>query len=245
MAAAICECGKKTTVPDTMIGRDIRCPGCGRSNTAVGTRAANAPAAGKTKSKAAPASAAERAMARSAPTVSKNSGLSINWGFVGGIFALLLAVAVIIWYVGGPVANDRKWTEKASDARGDVEDVIQRALAILTDDSMPPIDPDTDYRDRPEPPPPPRIHDITFIFNGFRWGYPDKVTFRGVSSMGEFKGVYHLDGSDRVVATVDTGGVVLPSGVVASAGGGDKIEIDGSSVEGKLEITINGKRRVP
>jgi hypothetical protein len=50
--------------------------------------------------------------------------------------------------------------------------------------------------------------------------------------MGEFKGVYHLDGSDRVVVTVDTGGVVLPSGVVASSGGGDKIEIDGSSVEG-------------
>jgi hypothetical protein len=207
------KCAKMLRVRDELVGKKLRCPGCGTSFEA---RATPAPAGRPVT----------RKVDQTGPKV------AIAWGpiIVG---ALVLAVVVgIIAFIRGPVRVNREWEAIGGKAQDDVIDVVTHALrAYASREGM--YDPNKTSG--------PSAQEVLFIMDRFVMSMPEAVPFKGGSDQGQFTGKYH-PANGEVEAQVDIGGGLTLSGQVKKGDitlnvtgrvkdGKPTVEIDGKKAE--------------
>ena len=209
------KCSKKLRVRDELVGKKLRCPGCGNNFNAT---EAPAPA----RAQAAGARAAQR---------EKGPGVAISWGPIMLGVGVLLVIGGIIAFILGPKRVNSQWEEVGGKANDDVVDVVTYALQChLSNEGE--WDPNKSSGPTVNP-------DVLFIMNRFVMSMPESVPFRGGSSQGEYRGQYFVK-SGEVNADVDIGGGVSLTGKPIP--GATKLKVTGRSKNGKVSCEINGKK---
>src|SRR5688572_13898707 len=115
MIATCPKCKKQLKVRDELIGKKLRCPGCGN------TFDAGAPAAATGKQ-------ATRYDPSKKPTKADGPKVAINWGPIVGIAAVVLVIIGIAMLYFGPVKTKNEWEAIGSKAQDDVEEVVSKGL---------------------------------------------------------------------------------------------------------------------
>jgi hypothetical protein len=212
------KCGKGLKVRDELIGKNIRCPGCGNSFKAEASSvmpAASLSSASKVDPKA----------KKSAPAFHM-SPMWIAWA----VMAISIPTILILWFMG-PGAVRKQWAEQQPVAESAVEDVINRALEIKAEEA----DPEHLRASRAAP----KVMEVHFFFSEFAFSMPEKVGFVGSCSSGAVSGFYHFT-SGQVEADVEMGGLSF-AGTGVLRRGNSKMAVAGTSKDGNVKITIDGK----
>ncbi|MBL8796828.1 MAG: DUF1559 domain-containing protein [Planctomycetia bacterium] len=98
-----CECGKQLRAPEEFVGRQTKCPGCGRSVTVPAATAATLPAPALQAIAAAPALAPADPLPTAAvePRISPLASSSIGLAALAVVLPLLLGIPVAVWLSAG------------------------------------------------------------------------------------------------------------------------------------------------
>ena len=205
-----CTCGKTLKVRDELIGKRVKCPACG--NAFPVTAVANAPAGGATVFN--PTAAA--AVKGKRETVATR-GVSISWGPVLGIAALLLVGIGITAFIMGPKKVWNQWEEIGDQAQYDVIDVVTRGLqAKASKEGM--------YNPRKGSGP--QAQEVMFFRPTMVMSMPDEVHFKGQSSLGPFEGDYNPHKREVECELAIGGGIGIP-GSGGKKSKGETIKITG------------------
>jgi hypothetical protein len=205
------KCRKKLSVRDELVGKKLRCPGCGNNFEATNT-------------------SADRARPALAQKEKGSGGIAISWGPVLIIAGVLLVIGGIIAFIAGPRRVRGQWEAIGSKAGDDVVNVLDHGLRVyLSNEGM--WNPNKPGND-------PRVEDPMFIFDPFVMSMPDRVPFRGGTNQGPYEGKYQPN-SGEVEATLDVGGGMTLTGQVLP--GQAKVTITGRNKDGKITVQINGK----
>src|SRR5688572_20912477 len=221
--SVVCQkCGKALKVKDEWMGKRATCPGCG-STFIVG--AATPP--GKT---AFNPNAAQQAKQQREAAAGK---FSISPSIVLSVIAGVVVIGGIIAFISGPKKVWNQWEALGDNPENDVTSVISYALQCHMSETG-------EYNPR-KGRNTPQANEVMFFRPGFVMSMPDDVDFKGKSTEGEFKGIYHPK-TGEVEADVETGGTALPvTGVIVSKGTG-KIKVTGRIKNSKVEAEVNGKK---
>jgi len=216
------KCNKQLKVRDELVGKKLRCPGCGNSFDAKATPAGK----GATVFNASKAAAAKQKQMEGAGKI------SISWGPIIIGAGVLLVIVGIILFIVGPKRVWNQWEEIGQKAGDDVEEVVTLALKAHLSHAgeWNPNKPGHD----------PRAEETQFYRPTFVMSMPDRVDFKGNSTQGEYTGKYNPK-TGEVIADVAVDGMSLPSGVVVKKGG-TKIHVTGRVKAGKTEAEIDGKK---
>lgn len=221
MIATCPSCGKQLKVRDELLGKKLRCPGCGGTFD-VSSAGAGAGAKQPTRYDASkkPAAAA------------KGPAVSLNWGPIIAIAAVVLLVIGIIAFVFGPVKVKNQWEAMGQKAKDDVEEVVTKGLQAYMSAAG-------DWNPR-KPGNTPRAMDETiFIWHMFVMSMPEKVYFKGATTEGGFFGYYYPK-SGQVEADVGLCGTSV-AGLGAIREGKEKIKVAGAMKGSEASVTVNGK----
>ena len=209
----VCQCGKRISVSDALVGKNVRCPQCGQS-VYVDPAKRSAP-------KAAARKPAET--------------LHISPGLISVLVLFVLgAGATIVWRTGpGHVWN--QWEANGAAWDGEVTDVVSYALqAYLSEQGM--------YNPNKSRGKPATDGDAIFVVPRLVMSMPEKLAFSGMNSQGKFQGFYNTQTHD-IEADIWYGGREAGGGVMLSPatdffhitgrdpGGSPQAEIDGQSLK--------------
>lgn len=222
-----CSCGKQLKVKDELIGKRVRCPACG--TTFPVTAAGNAPAGATVFNPTAAASAKGRREA----AVGK---ISISWGPIIGVGALVLVAIGVGAFLMGPKKVWNQWEEIGDQAKYDVTDIVNRGLqAHLSKHGM--------YNPRKGNTTSPQVTDVMFFRPTMVMSMPDKVDMNGMTNHGPFKGSYNPHKREVDCEMAIGGGVGIPG-----SGGkkyeGEKIRITGRVTAAGMTAEVDGKNAV-
>jgi hypothetical protein len=211
-------------VKDEWAGKKGKCPQCGATFAIPAAGAAPAARGGKAAPAAKPGAKQKQ---------KGGGGISISWGPVIGILALVLVLGGIIAFYVGPRAVKGEWEKMGSDANNTVQSVIDLGLqAYMSEEGG--YDPSKAHAA------PHASDDITFIFNPFVMSMPESVPFKGSTTEGPFEGKYHPK-TGELEADVDIGGTSI-AGLGAVRKGTSKIKVTGRMVNGHAVAEVNGKK---
>jgi hypothetical protein len=225
MTAMCPGCGKQLNVRDELLGKRLKCPGCGNTFTADATTAAPmgaAPAA----TRPVPGSARGRD-----PRAARTPKLHVSPGVI--IFALVtvsLPTIFFVWRVG-PGKVRAEWAKLEPIASEDVKDIVTRAIQSYISQHGG-FDPSKSHQA-------PHGLDITFVFSPLPWSMPQRVGFAGTSTQGAFSGNYR-PGTGEVEAKVEVGGFALQGAGVARRGD-VTLNVTGRNKNGVVTVEIDGK----
>ena len=222
-----CSCGKSLRVKDELVGKRVRCPGCG--NTFPVTAAANAPAGATVFNPTAAAAAKGRREA----AIGK---VSISWGPIIGIAALVLVGIGITAFLMGPKKVWNQWEEIGEQARYDVIDVVTRGLqSHLSKQGL--------YNPRKGNTTSPQATDVMFFRPTMVMSMPEQVDFQGATNHGPFEGKYNPHKREVECELAIGGGAGIP-GSGGKKARGEVIKITGRITAGGLQAEVNGKNAV-
>jgi len=221
MIATCPSCGKQLKVRDELRGKKLRCPGCGGTFDAGGALVSGT------------AKQPTRYDPNKKPAAAKGPSVSINWGPIVGIAAVLLVVLGIVLFIFGPVKVKNQWEAIGQKAKDDVEEVVSKGLQA----HMSAIG---DWNPRKPGNTPRAMDDTIFIWHMFVMSMPEKVYFKGATTEGGFSGYYYPK-SGQVEADVGLGGTSL-AGLGAVREGKEKIVVAGAMKGSEAAVTVNGKR---
>jgi hypothetical protein len=225
MIATCPTCGKQLKVRDELVGKRLRCPGCG----------------GTFEAGPSGASAAARAPTRFDPKTSKtatekkSAGVAISWGPIIGIGAVVLVVLGIILFIVGPISVKNEWEKIGGKARDDVEEVVTKGLQAHQSAVG-------DWNPRKPGNAPRALDETTFIRPIFVMSMQDKIFFKGATTEGGFSGYYHPK-TGEVEADVGLGGMSL-NGLGAIKEGTRKIKVTGAMKGNEASVMVDGKPAV-
>jgi len=219
------KCSKQLRVRDELVGKKLRCPGCGNTFDAKAI-----PAAGG--GKAATVFDPSKAAAAKQKQMEGAGKISISWGPIVLGAGVLAVIVLIVLFLVGPRKVWNQWEEIGQKAGDDVEEVVTFALKAHLSESG-------EWNPR-KPGHDPRAEDTQFYRPTFVMSMPDKVDFKGQSTQGEYTGRYNPH-TGEVVADVAVNGMTLPSGVTVNKGT-QKIHVTGRVKAGKAEAEIDGKK---
>ncbi|CAN5529171.1 hypothetical protein BH09PLA1_BH09PLA1_27920 [soil metagenome] len=220
MIATCTGCGKQLKVRDELVGKKLRCPGCGATfEAAAGAGAGRVPT--RFDPKTSKSAAKEKA-----------AGVAISWGPIVGIAAVVLVVLGIVMFIYGPVKTKNEWEAIGGKARDDVEEVVSKGLQCH-------LSAQGDWNPRKPGNTPRATDDTLFIWHMFVMSMPEKIFFKGATTQGGFSG-YYFPKTGQVEADVGLGGMSL-SGLGAIKEGTQKIKITGAMKGNQAEVMINGK----
>ncbi len=215
------KCGKQLKVKDEWMGKRATCPGC-QATFIVG--ASTTP--GKTAFNPSAAAAAKAQREKAAGSFSISPGIVI-----AGVAALLL-IGSIGMFMAGPMKVEHQWDALGDKPKDDVIDVVSRGLECYMQ-GLGLYNP-RKARGRPE------AKEVMFYRPTFVMSMPDDVEFKGTSSIGPFKGIYHPKTGEVDASIADGGGQPIPgSGGKVTAG--TTVKITGREKDGKLTQEVNGK----
>lgn len=215
-------CGKGLKVKDDWAGKRAKCPGCCETFTVPG----GGGSAGPTMYNPAAAAAAKGERQDAA------GKLSISWGPIMLGALVFGIVGVIYLFISGPKKVWNEWEEIGGKAHDDVIDVVSLGLKAHASEMGA-------YNPRKSTGP--EAKEVMFFRPGFVMSMPNDVDFRGGSSEGEFKGVYHPK-TGEVEADVTVG--AQTSLLTGKSKGGTQIKITGRTKGGKVVAEVNGKNAV-
>lgn len=223
-------CKKMLKVRDELVGKKLKCPGCGNTFTAGGAGAAPAAApAGKGGTRFDPTKVKK-------PAGEKGPKVSISWGFIMMIAGILAVPAVVLAIVFGPVRVKHQWDDMDGKARDSVTDVLSFALKahLSTTGDWNPNKPGHD----------PRVDEVTFVVPFMSMSMPEWIQFFGQSSSGEYKGRYNTK-SGELEADMDLGAVVVLPGVPIpknKRADNEKIHVTGRGQGNTTSAEVDGKK---
>ena len=219
MIATCPTCSKQLKVRDELIGKKLRCPGCGGTFEAGG----GAAPAGKSATRFDPSKK---------PVKEKGAGVAISWGPIIGIGAVVLVVLGIILFIVGPVSVKNEWEKIGGKAKDDVEEVVTKGLQAHLSSIG-------EWNPR-KPGNTPRATDETvFIRPIFVMSMQEKIYFKGATTEGGFSG-YYVPKTGEVEADVGLGGVSI-AGLGAVKEGTEKIKVTGAMKGNQAAVLVNGK----
>jgi hypothetical protein len=228
-----CSCGKSLKVRDELIGKRVKCPACGSAFPV--TAAPKAPAGATVFNPTAAAAAKgkrEAAVGR----------VSISWGPILGIAAVVLVGIGITAFIMGPKKVWNEWEEIGDQAQYDVIDVATRGLqSHLSEQGL--------YNPRKGNTTSPQATDVMFIRPTMVMNMPDQVHFKGASNMGPFEGDYNPHKREVVMELAIGGGVGIP-GTGGKKSKGDVIKITGRKTKDpktgaeNMTVEVDGKNAV-
>lgn len=223
------KCNKQLRVRDELVGKKLRCPGCGNTFDA---RAGAGAGAGAAAGKGATVFNADKAAAAKQKHMEGAGKLSISWGpIVLGVFGLLVIVGIIA-FVMGPKKVWNEWEQIGGKASDDVQEVVTFALKAQLSQTG-------EWNPR-KPGHDPRADEPQFYRPTFVMSMPDRVDFQGSSTQGEYTGKYNPK-TGEVIADVAIDGMSLPSGVTVRKGS-QKIHVTGRMKGSQAEAEIDGKK---
>jgi hypothetical protein len=205
-------------VRDELIGKKLRCPGCGN------TFEAGAGGAGAQSTRYDPSK-----VKASAP---KGPKVSLNWGPIIGIAGVVLVVLGIVLFIFGPVKVKNQWEAMGDKARADVEEVVSKGLQAHPSSVG-------DWNPRKPGNTPRAMDETTFVWQIFVMSMPEKVFFKGAGTEGGFTGYYYPQ-TGEVEADVGLGGASL-AGLGALREGSEKIKVTGKYAGNEAQVMVNGK----
>lgn len=213
-------CGKQLKVKDELVGKRIKCPGCGQTFAASASSAVAPPPTVMGQSRQRPA--AKGSEREGGPSIH----IEAKW-IVLGILAVFLLASTTLYYVF-PKAVADQWDAQEKRASDDVEEVVQ--YLVQADNSR------DDWEGGLAKP---TVHSVTFLFGPMHWSMPEDVGFLAVTNGGKSTGVYHPR-TGEISVDIQEGGLVLPTGVLMHEG---KVKIHGTGrvKEGKPSGEIDGR----
>ena len=225
---ATCTCGKRISVSDALAGKTIRCSSCGQG--VFVNAAAPAPVAGKPSKK--PTTIKGASGKNVQVYQQRHSSFYISRGKIvflsvlGGI-ALLVIISLI-----GPIRVYNQWQARESQANGDVSNVIEYGLkAYLSNQGE--YDPKFSHMT-------PQVSGpCTFLGPIMSFSMPERIVFRGMTTQGNFMGVYNTR-SGEVEADVEYGGYTV-GGMLAAVKASGKFHMTGRMVNGFPQAEIDGQ----
>lgn len=227
LTASCPTCRRQLNVRDELLGKRLKCPGCGNTFTADATttrsKAASGTAVGAIPiSKRAPAGprSAERA-----PRVHVSRGVILL-----AVVAIALPTIFFIWRVG-PGKAMAEWRRIEPDAEQDVKDIVTRAIQAYHS-ARGDFDPSKSHQA-------PHAHEVKFLISPMPWRLPESVGFGGNSTDGAFSGNYHPR-TGEIDAIVDIGGFAL-AGAGVGRRGDVTINVTGRIKNGVVSVEIDGK----
>ena len=204
-----CTCGKSLKVRDELIGKRVKCPACG--NAFPVTPVANAPAGATVFNPTAAAAA------KGKRETAASRGISISWGPIIGIAALVLVGIGITMFILGPKKVWNQWEEIGDQAQYDVIDVVTRALqAHASKEGL--------YNPRKGTGP--QASEVMFFRPTMVMSMPDQVHFKGQSNLGPFEGDYNPHKREVKCEVAIGGGIGIP-GSGGKKSRGDVIKVTG------------------
>ncbi|MEA2709091.1 MAG: hypothetical protein QOF78_1692 [Phycisphaerales bacterium] len=225
-----CTCGKSLKVRDELIGKRVKCPSCG--NTFPVT-AAVAPAAAKGGATVFNPTAAAAARGKREAAVGR---VSIAWGPIILVSALVLLGIGITLFLMGPKKVWNEWEQIGEQARYDVIDVTTRGLqSHLSKQGL--------YNPRKGNQTSPQATEVMFFRPTMVMSMPDEVDFKGESNMGPFKGKYNPHKREIVCELAIGGGVGIP-GTAGKKSSGEIIKITGRVTKAGMQAEVDGKNAV-
>ncbi|MBC8106004.1 MAG: hypothetical protein H7Z14_05395 [Anaerolineae bacterium] len=221
MIATCTGCGKQLKVRDELVGKKLRCPGCGATFEA---------------SSAAPAgTSATRYDPKNKLVKEKGAGVAISWGPILGIGAVVLVVLGIILFIVGPVSVKNEWEKIGGKARDDVEEVVSKGVQAHQSAVG-------DWNPRKPGNMPRALDETIFIRPIFVMSMQEKIFFKGATTEGGFSGYYNPK-TGQVDADVGLGGVSL-TGLGAIKEGTQKIKVTGAMKGSEAAVMVDGKPAV-
>ena len=222
-----CSCGKSLKVRDELIGKRVKCPACGNAfpvapvgKAPAGATVFNPTAAAAAKGKR------EAAVGR----------VSISWGPIIGIAALLLVGIGITAFIMGPKKVWNQWEEIGDQAQYDVIDITTRGLqSHLSKQGL--------YNPRKGNTTSPQATEVMFFRPTMVMSMPDQVHFKGSSNMGPFEGDYNPHTREVVCELAIGGGVGIP-GSGGKKAKGNVIKITGQVTKKGMTAKVNGEDAV-
>ena len=226
MTATCPGCGKQLNVRDELLGKRLKCPGCGNAFTADATTAAPMGAAPAAAARFIPGSPRGKD-----PRGQRTPKLHVSPGVI--IFALVaisLPTIFFVWRVG-PGKVRAEWVKLEPIASDDVKDVVTRAIqSHLSQHGG--FDPSKSHRA-------PHAHDVRFVFSPMPWSMPQRVGFAGTSTDGAFSGNYQPR-TGEIEAKVEVGGFALQGAGVGKRGD-VTLNVTGRNKNGVVTVEIDGK----
>ena len=228
-----CTCGKQLKVRDELLGKRVKCPACG--NAFPVTAAGNAPAGATVFNPTAAAAAKGRREAAA-------GRVSISWGPIIGIAAIVLLGIGITMFIMGPKKVWNEWEQIGDQAQYDVIDVVTRGLqAHLSKQGL--------YNPRKGNTTSPQATDVMFFRPTMVMSMPEEVHFKGQSNMGPFEGDYNPHKREVKCELSIGGGIGIP-GTGGKKAKGDSIKITGRKLKDPktgaetMKAEVNGKDAV-
>jgi hypothetical protein len=213
-------CGKRLRVKDELVGKRIKCPGCGAGFTASASSAVAPAAAVVGQSRAAPKKGGE-----AVPRFHVSPGI-LALVVIGGFFLITTSL-----YYAFPKAVADDWERRRPDAAEEVEDVIQ--FLVKADASK------EDWKGGLIEP---NVHSVTFLFGPMHWSMPEEIGFIAVTGGGKTTGVYHPD-THEISLDIEEGGMTTLTGVLVKEGK-RIIHGTGRRKDGIVSGEIDGKKVV-
>jgi hypothetical protein len=221
-------CKKMLKVRDELVGKKLKCPGCG--NTFDAKAGGGGPvAAGKGGTRFDPTKAKKPS--------EKGPKVAISGGLIMMIAGILAVPAVVLAIVFGPVRVKHQWDDMDGKARDSVTDVLTFALKahLSTSGDWNPNKPGHDPR---------VMDDVTFVVPFMSMSMPEWIQFFGQSSEGEYKGRYNTKNGE-IEADMDLGAVVVLPGVPVpkrKTGDTPKIHVTGRGNGNATTAEVDGKK---
>lgn len=217
MIATCPSCGKQLKVRDELIGKTLRCPGCGMTFEAAAAPTRFDPKTSKS------------------PTKEKSAGVAISWGPIIGIGAVVLVVLGIILFIVGPVSVKNQWEKIGGKARDDVDEVVTKGLQAHLSSIG-------DWNPRKPGNQPRALDETIFIRPIFVMSMQERIFFKGATTEGGFSGYYYPK-TGQVDADVGLGGMSL-TGLGAIKEGTKKIKVTGAMKGSEAFVMVDGKPAV-
>lgn len=209
----LCGCGKRTMVSDALIGKMMRCPGCGNEVAVVAGGAAKGKRGGKAQ--------------QAGPAFELSSGQKMLVGV--GIVLILLGAGFFF----GPMRVWSQWSDVKTKATQNVQDLVIDSLREKMKEEV--LDPMAHRRQ-----PVVESSDLSFFEPYLAFSMPETVAFIGKSNQGTFSGNYNVR-TGEVDATVSFGGYSV-AGLVDVKRPTGNFHLVGRMVNGKPEMEIDGKK---
>ena len=210
---AKCDCGKRTSVADSLAGGTIRCPACGEP-VSVGA-AAVSPAMMK----------ANRQKAAAGATVSVSPGVIIS-----AIVGTVLLVVVLGSYFG-PWRVGTKWGEMKPNANRDVTDVVDFAIRAYESEHGMFDASGTRFVPKAE-------GDANFVPPMMAFRMPAHIIFSGKTNQGNYMGTYDT-ANGEVVADIEIGGMTV-GGLVDVKKAEKSFHVTGREADGQVTAEADG-----
>jgi hypothetical protein len=207
-------CSKKLNVKDELIGKRLKCPGCGNTFTA----------------QAAPTLLPGQRTVE--PGKSHASRIHISPTLILlAILAISIAGVVLLWMFG-PGKAHTQWMAMETDARDTVMDVVTRGIQCELS-RIGSYNPRKAHQT-------PRAVEMNFFASMLVLSLPEEIGFVGTSTEGAFKGKFNTR-TKSVNAEVELGGVGLTTGVVMTRGN-TTIQVTGRIESGAIHVQVNGQK---